>query len=245
MKNIDPTRLSASSADRLYRFQYVSDFIGFGKDDIAALHASAPVVGPLVPTIVDAVYSKLFEFDVTRTFFTHRNEGFHGRVAGSETDITVVDEQIKFRKNMLSRYLVKLVTAEYDEKFVDYVDWVGRIHTTVQLEDKKAMRKKSGIHVDYVHVNALFGFVSSFVVEAVLGAGLPKDVETATVLAFNKLLWIQNDFFAKYYTEDSTRGLKQSREVMATVLDAKTIPFTLAAFGVGALVAGLVVARLK
>jgi hypothetical protein len=33
-------------------------------------------------------------------------------------------------------------------------------------------------------------------------AGLDKEVEIATVLAFNKLLWVQNDFFAKYYVQE-------------------------------------------
>lgn len=32
--------------------------------------------------------------------------------------------------------------------------------------------------------------------------GLGKEGEIATVLAFNKLLWVQNDFFAKYYTQE-------------------------------------------
>ncbi|KAI9328477.1 Protoglobin-domain-containing protein [Zopfochytrium polystomum] len=197
---IDPTRLDARAENRLYRFNYVASFCNFGAADIAAIHAAAGAVAPLVPAIVDAVYAKLFEFDVTREFFVVRNEGFHGKTAGSAAALTGDDEQIRYRKSMLNKYLVKLVTAEYDEKFVDYIDWVGRIHTTVSVGGQV---KKSRINVDYVHVNALFGYVSSFIVEALLGAGLPKDVETKTVLAFNKLLWIQNDFFAKYYTTDS------------------------------------------
>lgn len=64
-------------------------------------------------------------------------------------------------------------------------------------------RKKSGINVEYVHINALMGWVSSMVIGAILDAKLPKHVEKATVLAFNKLLWIQNDFFAKYYVTEA------------------------------------------
>ena len=93
---------------------------------------------------------------------------------------------------MLSKYLVKLVTAEYDETFVKYIDHVGKIHTP-------GSSKKSGINVEYVHINGLFGYVSSVVINALMRAGLDKEVEIATVLAFNKLLWVQNDFFAKYY----------------------------------------------
>jgi hypothetical protein len=43
--------------------------VGFGAADIAAIHASAPVVAPLVETVVGAVYDKLFSFDVTKVWF--------------------------------------------------------------------------------------------------------------------------------------------------------------------------------
>jgi len=36
-------------------------------------------------------------------------------------------------------------------------------------------------------------------------ADLPMDVKTSTVRAFNKVLWVQNDLFAKYYVDDETR----------------------------------------
>lgn len=81
-----------------------------------------------------------------------------------------------------------MVTAEYDDRFIKYLDYVGKIHTAYS-------GKSSRINVDYVHCSALFAFVTSFVVKAVLGAGLPKDVESRTVLALNKLMWIQVKFF--------------------------------------------------
>ena len=56
-----------------------------------------------------------------------RGQGFEGKVAKSIDEVNSDNEQIKFRKDMLSKYLVKLVT-EYDENFVDYIDWVGKIH---------------------------------------------------------------------------------------------------------------------
>jgi hypothetical protein len=78
---------------------------------------------------------------------------------------------------------------------LQYIDHVGKIHRSTN-------DKKSGINVEYVHINALFGYVSTVIVNAVMRAGLDKEVEIATVLAFNKLLWVQNDFFAKYYVHE-------------------------------------------
>lgn len=63
MEHIDRQKLYT---DLMYRFQYVSKFIGFGEEDIAAIKGAAGFVGPLVPTIVDTVYKKLFSFDITK-----------------------------------------------------------------------------------------------------------------------------------------------------------------------------------
>lgn len=127
--------------------------------------------------------------------FLERNANFSGKLANNLNDLHLDNDQIKFRKDFLSKYFAKLVTAKYDEKFVEYLDFVGKIHTAYST-------KKSKINVEYVHCSALFTFVSSFIVNALISADLPKDVMRRTVVAFNKLLWIQNDFFAKWYVRD-------------------------------------------
>ncbi len=52
-------------SDRGYRFQYLSEFMGFGPHDLAAIHAAAPALTPLVPTVVNAVYDQLNRYDAT------------------------------------------------------------------------------------------------------------------------------------------------------------------------------------
>jgi hypothetical protein len=127
-----------------------------------------------------------------------RNANYSGKVANDLNSLTLEDDQVKYRKDFLGKYLVKLVTAQYDENFIKYLDYVGKIHTAHP-------GKASKINVEYIHCNALFAFVSSFVVEALMSAGLPHEVEKKTVLAFNKLLWIQNDYFAKWYVKDNDK----------------------------------------
>ncbi|KAJ3040879.1 hypothetical protein HDV00_010339 [Rhizophlyctis rosea] len=197
IKHVDRDRLYT---DTKYRFQYVCDFADFGAEDIALIKASAPLIAPLVQTIVDEVYVKLFTFDITKQVFLHPEEGFHGRLATKLEDLTVNSEVIKFRKDFLSKYLVKLVTAEYDDNFIKYLDWVGRIHTDTPT-------KKSKINVEYVHVNALFAWLHGFLAKTI--DGLPelqgdKETRSKTLGAFSKLLWIQNDLFAKYYVKDGS-----------------------------------------
>ena len=52
MQQIDEARLET---DTQYRFAYLQQFMGFDATDIDAIHASAPLLAPLVPGLVDAV----------------------------------------------------------------------------------------------------------------------------------------------------------------------------------------------
>ncbi|EFC45372.1 predicted protein [Naegleria gruberi] len=191
--------------DLPYRFAYVAKFVGFGEEDVKYIHESAAVLAPLVPTVVDLVYKKLFSFDVTKKTFMVRNDKFQGKMEDTLDELSdTSSEQIKFRKDMLSKYLVKLVTADYsDPALVKYLDWVGKIHTT------KAGNKD--IVIDYIHINALFGYVSDVLLGTIaMCPQLNEEQRAKTVQAFNKLLWIQNDLFAKYYVDDDSRhGITQ------------------------------------
>ncbi|KAG2385871.1 hypothetical protein C9374_003020 [Naegleria lovaniensis] len=198
IEHIENTKLFT---DLEYRFNYVCKFVGFGAEDIKYIHESASVLAPLVPTIVDRVYVKLFSFDITKKVFLVRNDKFEGQMESSLDELSdTKSEQIKFRKDMLSKYLVKLVTADYSSKgFLNYLDWVGKIHTA------KAGNKN--IIVDYIHINALFGYVSDVIIGLIASCSqLSEEQRAKTIQAFNKLLWIQNDLFAKYYVDDEARN---------------------------------------
>lgn len=168
-----------------------------GAEDIKAIEVVADKIRPLVPVVVDAVYVKLFEFDVTKKHFVPKNEGFDGQAPVSLEDLTLDHPQIKFRKDFLSKYLYKILAGPYDGRFLRYLDWVAKIHTDTP-------DKKSKINVDYIHINALMGFVESTLAGGLLSLNLDREVEAKALLAFNKLLWIQNDYFAKYYCNPAT-----------------------------------------
>lgn len=168
-----------------------------GDADIKAIGSVADAIRPLAPVVVDAVYAKLFQFDVTKKHFVPKNDGFEGEAPISLEDLTLDHPQIKFRKDFLGKYLNKILSGPYDDRFLRYLDWVAKIHTDTP-------EKKSKINVDYIHINALMGFVETVLVDAVVGLGLDKKEESAALCAFNKLMWIQNDYFAKYYCNPST-----------------------------------------
>jgi hypothetical protein len=188
MKHIDERRLEE---DTIYRVGYVSEFVGFGPDDIAAIHGTAAHLAPLVPVLVDAVYDKLFSYDSTKRHFVPRQSGYSGPAPESIEKLKQDHEMIKFRKEHLGRYLVSLVTRDYDGKMISYLDMVGNIHTP-----------KAGsvdLDVPLVQMNALMGFVSDALINVILGLKLDREAEIRTVRAFNKLLWLQNDLITRHY----------------------------------------------
>ena len=190
MKHIDEQRLETDVA---YRAGYVSEFMGFQPDDTAAIHAAAAHLAPLVPTLVDAVYDKLFSYDATKRHFVPRQSGYEGDVPESLEKLTQEHAMIQFRKQHLGRYLVALVTRNYDDKMIGYLDMVGRIHTPQAGSPE--------LNVPLVQMNALLGFVADALTNVLFSLGLDRQTEVRTVRAFQKLLWLQNDLITRHYQQ--------------------------------------------
>jgi hypothetical protein len=190
MQHIDEPRLET---DLQYRFDYLAEFMGFGSDDIAVIHGAAPLLAPLVPDLVDAVYQKLHTYDATWRHFLPRQAGYEGDTPLTLKQLTLDHPQIIFRKQHLARYLEKLVTAKYDGKMVQYLDFVGQMHT--------AAKGNPHIVVPLVQMNALLGFVADAVNATILGADLPGEAKAKAIRAFSKLLWIQNDLIVRHYAQ--------------------------------------------
>ena len=193
MKNIDEQKLES---DLGYRFGYVTEFIGFGEDDIAAIHGSAAHLAPIVPQLVDAVYEKLFLYDATKRHFVPRQSGYEGDVPENLESLQMDHEMIEFRKQHLGRYLERLVTKPFDGNMLNDLDLVGKMHTP------KAGSKE--LDVPLVQMNALMGFVSDALIDTILSLDLDTETSNQTVRAFNKLLWLQNDLITRHYQTNGT-----------------------------------------
>jgi len=191
MQHINEKRLES---DLNYRFQYLSEFMGFGADDVVAIHAAAAVIAPLVSTLVNAVYDRLYSFDATWRHFLPRQHGYEGPVPKNLNELTKDHDMIRYRKEHLARYLTAIVTKPYDEKTVAYLDRVGKMHTS-----------KAGsaeLVVPLVQMNALLGFVADALTNTILSLNLERSQEVRTLRAFNKLLWLQNDLINRHYKEE-------------------------------------------
>ena len=188
MNRIDESRLES---DVVYRYQYLADFIGFGSEDVKSIHGAADFLAPQVPSLVEAVYAKLYLQDATWRHFFGRQHGYEGEIPNTLEELTPDHPQIQFRKAHLSRYLERLVLKPYDESMIKYLDMVGKIHTPDA--------GSHAINVPIVQMNALLGFVADAFNATILESQLPFDTKVRTVRAFSKLLWIQNDLIQRHY----------------------------------------------
>ena len=188
MRQIDEARLES---DLGYRFAYLCEFVGLTAQDVGHIHAAAAALAPRVPALVDAVYEKLHTYDATWRHFVPRQHGYDGPVPAGVAELGMDHPLITYRKEHLARYLAALVTRPYDGKMVEYLDMVGKIHTS--------RAGSAEIEVPLVQMNALLGFVADALTATILGLGLPRQREVQTLRAFNKLLWLQNDLIVRHY----------------------------------------------
>lgn len=189
MKTIEETRLES---DLAYRFEYLAEFIGFDSNDAALIQAAGPYVGPMIPEIVERTYTKLLAYDATARHFVPRQAGFEGPVpAGGLDAVTAANPQVQFRKEHLSRYFMQILGRTCDAKMVTYLDMVGKIHTP------KAGNTQ--IDIPLVQMNALMGYLSDILFDVISSSPIDSSEITPTIRAFNKLLWIQNDFISRHY----------------------------------------------
>jgi hypothetical protein len=92
---------AASLEDLPSRISYLSAFLGLTEEDGEALRASKPLVAPLIPTILDAVYVKLLSFDITAKAFVPKNTDYEGETVKDVQELTLEHPQIALRKDFL------------------------------------------------------------------------------------------------------------------------------------------------
>ena len=192
MKSIDEVRLNA---DLPYRFEYLTDFMGFTAEDAGLIQSSAPYIGPLIPQLVEKTYEKLLSYDATARHFVPRQHGYDGPLPVDVKSLTPSHPQIQFRKEHLSRYFMQLLGRTCDAKLVPYLDMVGKIHTP------KAGNAE--LDIPLVQMNALMGLMADILIDTISQLPLDGTTMLKTIRAYSKLLWIQNDFITRHYAASS------------------------------------------
>ncbi|TVY20937.1 hypothetical protein LARI1_G001418, partial [Lachnellula arida] len=225
MQHISATSLTTSLPSRI---AYLSSFLNLTPSDTDALLAAKPLLAPLIPSILDAVYAKLLSYDITAQVFVPKNTDYEGEVVGSVQELTLEHPQIALRKDFLKvclclfrgcawfgfwiwildflksrlhNYLIRLVSTPDltpTSPFWTCLNNVGIMHTG--RPGFKHRASKPELRVEYMHMGALLGYVEDIVVGVVMGMeGVDAGTKMRVMRAFNKVLWIQNDLFARHY----------------------------------------------
>ncbi|KAK3362531.1 Protoglobin-domain-containing protein [Lasiosphaeria hispida] len=174
------------------RIRYLHSFLDFGANDVEALLSGSKYIQALIPAVVNIVYKKLLQYDITARAFQTRSTAFEGPM-----DETPDEEspQILHRKMFLRAYLKKLCSDPTQMEFWEYLDKVGMMHT--------GLGRTHPLHIEYIHIGAALAVIQDILNEAILShprLQLPRKI--AIIKALNKVIWIQNDLFTKWYVHD-------------------------------------------
>ncbi|KAK4170486.1 Protoglobin-domain-containing protein [Cladorrhinum sp. PSN259] len=189
MQHIDRKSLYTSLEARI---RYLHSFLDFGSNDIDALKGGSKYIQALIPAVVNIVYRKLLQYDITARAFTTRSTAFEGPMDESPDEES---PQILHRKMFLRAYLKKLCSDPTQMEFWEYLDKVGMMHTGIG--------RTHPLHIEYIHIGAGLAVIQDVLTEAILShPRLHLQRKMAIVKALGKVIWIQNDLFTKWYVHD-------------------------------------------
>lgn len=160
------------------------------------------------------------QYDITAASFApaQSSEGLSVNVAELHRD----HSNIKFRKDFLKGYLVRLVSNHDwtpESKFWEYIDHVGKAHTGTLDSGLKHRKGKAPLFVEYREINLLLGWVENAVMDIVMGVdGLDVKTKVDILRALNRYWWIQNDLFARHYVETSKAQDQAQPQVCSLVM---------------------------
>ncbi|KAI0089130.1 Protoglobin-domain-containing protein [Irpex rosettiformis] len=202
-QEVDPLLIKTSLEDRV---AYLTDFLGFTSYDADVIKKVAPHVNEIIPGLVDDLYAKLFEFDITKKVFMTRNQGFDGPLPSKLEDLTLDSAQITFRKVFMKVWARRVLTADYSSgKTWAYMDKVGIMHTGVSPFKHQKTMGIAPLNVPYRDCALTLGWIHTLIGRAILS--LPEQkadmaLKMDATAAINKVIWIQNDLFSRHYINE-------------------------------------------
>ncbi|KAG8917176.1 hypothetical protein FRC01_002621 [Tulasnella sp. 417] len=177
------------------RVSYLVSFIGFTSADAEALQAVAPHIRPHLPGVAEAMYNKMWSYDVTRQSLTKPNNPHIPKNA----DLAQARERMRYMTSFQGHWLLKIFIADWEDlSTFAYFDRVGISHIG---ESAFRHRGERGTYqVDYVHIGALLGHIHDLLNQAILQLEqLTLEEKTRAISALTKAIWIQNDLIARHY----------------------------------------------
>ncbi|KAF2866045.1 Protoglobin-domain-containing protein [Massariosphaeria phaeospora] len=177
------------------RLAYLQNFLEFGPADIEALRRNQPFIKSLIPSLTEHhFFAKILQQDITAQALITHNTTSEPDV--DEDDFTGPNNlNIKNRNMFVRWYLTKMNSDPSTTQYWEYMNMVGAMHA--------GHHRRTPLHVDVIHFSALLGHVQTVLNDAIISSPtLPTAEKSPLVKAWGKLLWIQNDLFAKWHIKD-------------------------------------------
>jgi nitrite reductase/ring-hydroxylating ferredoxin subunit/hemoglobin-like flavoprotein len=161
-------------------FQYMADFVGLSKGDVAAIIATAPVIEHHLPEIVAKFYSHLLRYPPTRQLFLKK-------------DGSLDQAYVELRMRHLTNFWLRTAQGNFDNEFARYIDYVGRAHTSRGADPK--------IYVAERYVIGQVGFMQHAIGEAITRdlRHVNEELETDAIEAWDRLMMVILEMLARAY----------------------------------------------
>lgn len=169
-----------SADDSWTYFRYMSEFVGFGEDDEAAIRQSKACIEKHLPEIVDKFYAHVLRYPPTRKFFLKQ-------------DGKIDQEYLELRMRHQANFWLRTADALFDDDYARYLDYVGRAHTSRGADPK--------IYIAERYVIGQVGFMSHAFAEALIKElrHVDEDLELRALEAWNKVMMIILEMLARAY----------------------------------------------
>lgn len=169
-----------SDADVLAQWAHASSFLEWTDRDRQAIRDTAPLLGPLLPGLLDAAIDKMLAYADTAQYFTHPN---------GEID----REYAETHRRLFLRWLTIAASGEDDANFARYVAAVGRAHTPLAGDPNVVVPRRLLV--------TMMGWIQSAITDA-LFALTPNNLDLlrSAVLAWQKRLYIHLALFVMDYS---------------------------------------------
>ena len=173
-----PDRKNAEEAGRYFR--YMAEFVGFDQADAEAIRQSSIIIEKYLPGIIGRFYTNLLQYPPTRKFFL-------------KPDGSIDQAYLELRMYHQANFWRRVGTGVYDDSFANFVDYVGRAHTSRGADPR--------VYIAERYVIGMVGFVQHAIVDAMMKEleGFDDDLQARAVKGWNKLCMVLLELLARAY----------------------------------------------
>lgn len=174
------TRTTQEVAEAGKFFRYMAEYVGFTPADAAVIRQTQWIIAKHLPAIVSEFYTHLLRYPLTRNLFL-------------QPDGTINEQYLLLRMRHLSNFWLRTAQGVYDDEYADYVDYVGRAHTSHGADPN--------IYVPERYVIGQVGMIQHAISRAVSSElrVQDEDLEFRTVEAWDKLMMVVLEMLARAY----------------------------------------------